>query len=70
MQNAHDLASKMERRFANQFNDSEYRRWSARIRAGRPLSVPSGITVFLDPNEDLQPGREDIPLSSVEIGNE
>jgi hypothetical protein len=60
----------MESQFANQFNDSEYQRWSAGIRAGRPLSVASGIASFLDPNEDLQPGREDIPTSSVEIGKE
>jgi hypothetical protein len=70
MQNAHNLELKMESQFANQFNDSEYQRWLTGIRAARPLSVRSGIASFLDPKENLQPGREDLSISSVEIGKE
>jgi hypothetical protein len=70
MQNAHSLELKMESQFANQFNDSEYQRWLTGFRAARPLSVPPGIASFLDPKENLQPGREDLSMSSVEIGKE
>jgi hypothetical protein len=70
MQHAHSLELKMESQFANQFNDSEYQRWLTGIRASRTLGVPLGIASFLDPKENLQPGREDLSMSSVEIGKE
>lgn len=68
MRNARHHISEKERNSANQFNDSEYKRWSEGISTGQSLKTQWGIESFLGTNEKLDPGSEDISLSSMEVG--
>jgi len=68
MQNAQENGSKEEGHPTNRFNDPEYRRWSEGLIAARSFKTQCGIQSFLDTNENLQPGCEDICLSSMGIG--
>ena len=70
MQDAYHHEFKKESRSAKRFNDPEYQRWLAGMTATRPVSARSGITSFLDGNESLATGSEDISTSSTEIGKE
>ena len=70
MKNAQHHGLKKESHSTNQFNDSEYKRWSEGIAADKPGGTQWGIESFLDPNENPRPGCEDISISSVEIGEE
>jgi hypothetical protein len=67
MQNSLHHGSEEERRSTNQFNHSEYKRWSEELMATRSFKTQSGIDSFLGTNENLQLGCEDISLSSMEI---
>jgi hypothetical protein len=68
MRNARHNGCKEERQPTNRFNDSEYRRWSERLMATRSFKTQCGIQSFLGTNENLQPGCEDISLSSTGVG--
>jgi hypothetical protein len=65
MQNERHNGFKEEKHPTNRFNDSEYRRWSEGLIPTRSLKTQSGIQSFLGTNENLQPGCEDISLSSM-----
>ena len=68
MQNARHDGHKKERHSTNQFNDSEYKRWSEELMPTRSCKTQSGIESFLGTNENPQAGCEDISVSSMEIG--
>jgi hypothetical protein len=70
MQITHQHGSKNESHSANRFNDSEYQRWSAGIRATRAVRAESGIANFLNVRESLPTESENICTSSAEIGSE
>jgi hypothetical protein len=67
MQTTRHHGIKDERHSTNQFNDSEYKRWSEGLTATRSFKTQWGIDSFLGTNENLQPGNEDVSLSSTEI---
>jgi hypothetical protein len=69
MQNSRHPGSEEERRSTNQFNHSEYKRWSEGLKATRSFKTQSGIDSFLGANENLQARCEDISVSSMEIGD-
>jgi hypothetical protein len=68
MQNARHDGHEKERHSTNRFNDSEYKRWSEGLMAGRSFKTQWGIDSFLGTNENLQAGCGDISVSSMEIG--
>jgi hypothetical protein len=68
MQNAKRKGSEKEGHTTNQFNDSEYERWSKGITDTKSLEIQSGIKSFLGTPANLQPGREDNSISLIEIG--
>jgi hypothetical protein len=68
MRNARHHISEKEKNSANQFNESEYKRWSEGIAANQSLKTQWGIESFLGTNKNLDPGSEDISLSSMEAG--
>jgi hypothetical protein len=66
MQNAQRHGLKKKRYSTNRFNDSEYQRWSEGITATQSRKTQWGIETFLGATKNLQPGREGIPVSSIE----
>jgi hypothetical protein len=68
MRNGRYHGLKKEGHSMNQFNDSEYERWSEQFKATESLQAQSGIESFLGTSENLQPGREDISVSLIKIG--
>lgn len=68
MQSAKRHELKKEGHSRNQFNDAEYERWSEGTTGTQSLKAQWGIESFLGTSKNLQPGREDISVSSIEIG--
>jgi hypothetical protein len=68
MQNAQYHGFKKENHSTNQFNDSEYERWSEGIKATQSPTTQCGIESFLGTKENLQAGREDISVFLIGIG--
>jgi hypothetical protein len=69
MQNTRHHGFKKEIHSANQFNDSEYKRWSEAITRSQSPKTEWGIESFLGTNENLQPVHQDISISLVGIGS-
>jgi hypothetical protein len=68
MQNAQYHGFKKGSHSTNQFNASEYERWSEGIKNTQSPTTQCGIESFLGTNENLQTRREDISVFLIEIG--
>ena len=53
----------------NQFNNSEYKRWSKGTKGNQCHRTEWGIESFLGTNENLQSGRQDVSNPLVEVGS-
>jgi hypothetical protein len=68
MQTARRDELKKQGRTSNQFDDSEYERWSAGIAVSQTPKPHGGIDRFLGTNEKLAARGEDAFVTSIEIG--
>ncbi len=69
MQNALHCGFKKESPSTNQFNDSEYKRWSEAITGSEYPKGECGIESFLGMNENPRSNSQDNSVSLVEIGS-
>jgi hypothetical protein len=66
----HGSNFKKESHSSNQFNDSEYKRWSKGITATQSNTTQSGIESFLGTNETPQSESEETSGSLTAIGEQ
>ena len=69
MQNTPYRGFKKKNQSTNQFNNSEYQRWSEGTKGSQCHKTEWGIESFLGTNENLQSGRQDVSKPLVEAGS-
>lgn len=67
MQNEQRHELKARCQSINQFDDSEYERWSERFNATQSFNAESGFESFLGTNENMNARNEDMFESSIEM---
>jgi hypothetical protein len=70
MQNAQRHGLNKQSHSTNQFNHSEYSRWSEGLKAGQSRKTECEIERFLGTTENPRTEDENISLSLKEIGEE